>query len=95
MRRYTKHGAAVDFESVQGYTALIHAAEAGQAEAVTALVHQGAAVDLVTAQGYSALTVASRRGKMNSVAALLACGAVQSDDSRRMLMESIIASEQK
>jgi hypothetical protein len=45
-------------------------------------------------QGYSALTVASRRGKMNAVAALLACGAMQTDDSRRMLMESIVSSDQ-
>ena len=43
------------------------------------------------AQGFSALMMASKKGRMNCIAALLACGAVQTDESRRMLMDSIIS----
>jgi ankyrin repeat protein len=71
-----------------GRTALLHAAEAGQTEAVEALLEASADVDVRGPNGVSPLMAAASRGHVEIVKALVAGGAdlhARDDESRTAL----------
>ena len=74
-RALTHAGADVNAHDRDGVTALMNAAEAGDAGSVTLLLAKAADASAVAAQGYSALTVAAAGGHEAIARSLVAAGA--------------------
>merc|ERR1712137_1257687 len=68
-----ERGAPVDYVNAQGWTPLLAAAFAGQAEVVAMLIENGARADRKTVHG-DGLTVACRQGHVECVRLLLGAG---------------------
>jgi hypothetical protein len=68
-------GAAIDWATPQGATALMAAAEKGDLPVVKFLFDHGASIDLATPEGVTALIYAAQNGHLEVVQTLLECGA--------------------